>query len=201
MIACLLLAFAPLAETIPDGPFSYPGLHPREVIVVDPEHSPLLQKAYLELKSQLRESFSQRDILQTTFLYVRENLFDIEICTEQNIAQFINQFPTKEPEIPLDVFLEKKIGVCRHFALVTTYLLEQLTKENLLEGQAYLIREQIPSGRHGWTLFISRSGAWHIDPYWEIFENGKTDAGYFHLCQKYGKRTMEKQQLRWLNAD
>ncbi|NGX37577.1 MAG: hypothetical protein K1000chlam2_00733 [Chlamydiae bacterium] len=200
-LSLVLLTFPAIADTIPDGPFSYPGLYSREVIVVDPENSPLLENAYLDLKSQLHETFTEKDILQTTLLYVRENLFDLELCTDQNVIRFLLQFMDKGPEIPLETFLEKKIGVCRHLALTTTYLLERLTKDRLLDGKAYLIREQIPSGRHGWTLFLSQSGAWHLDSYWEILENGKTDAGFFHLCQKYGKRTMERQQLRWQNVN
>jgi len=181
-------------EAIPDGPFSYPGINRREVLLVDPENSPILNEAFADLKNQLEKTFDEREILLTTFYFVREHLFDLDRCTEKIVAELIQQFTGQEPEISIEIFLEEKIGVCRHIALVTTYLLHRLNLEGWIEGKALLIREQIPSGRHAWSVFISESGAWHLDPYWGIFENGKTRAGFCHLCQKYGKRAMERYQ-------
>ncbi|NGX60388.1 MAG: hypothetical protein KR126chlam3_01561, partial [Chlamydiae bacterium] len=84
-----------------------------------------------------------------------------------------------------------------HIALTTTYLLDALIEKKKLKGELFFIREQTPFGRHAWTLLLTETAAWHIDAYWGIIENGKTDAGFARLCQKYGKRVMERQKLRW----
>jgi|GEM_PF-3150162 len=189
----LLLFFPPIEEVIPEGPFSYPGKSSREVIIVDPNHAPLLDRATQSLLQQV-----EKDILQKTLCYVKEELFDLDLCDEDTLWNFIAE-TEMFPEIPLDVFLDAKIGVCRHFALTATYLIEQLIRKGVLKGEVFLIREDTPFGRHAWTLFLSEHSAWHLDAYWGVLENGKTDAGFSKLCHKYGMRVMQKQKLRWEN--
>lgn len=193
----LLSTFPKIDQAIPEGPFSYPGQSIREVITVDPDNSPLLQQACTKLKEQL-----EGDILLKTLLFVQENLFDDTRCTNENLSHLIQNFGggQLEPDIPLEVFLEEKTGVCRHIALTTTYLINDLIREGLLSGNVYLIREQTPFGRHAWTLFLTDNAAWHLDPYWGLLEDGKTRAGFSHLCKKYGKKTMEQQKVWWENA-
>lgn len=187
----LTLFFPPIEETIPEGPFSYPGKSPREVIIVDPNHAPLLEKATQNLLQQVEE-----DILKKVICYVQEELFDLEISNETELWDLIER-QEAFPEVSLEVFLDAKIGVCRHFALTATYLIEQLIQEGILKGEAFLIREDTPFGRHAWTLLLTDRGAWHLDAYWGVLENGKTDAGFSKLCHKYGKRVMEKQKQRY----
>jgi len=144
---------------------------------------------------------TEEQILETVFWYVREELFDLSLCNERLVQLFIHSlYPDEtEPEIPLETFLEHKIGVCRHIALATTCLVDRLVKEGWLEGEALLIRANCPTGRHAWTLFLSEEGAWHLDSLWGIFENGKTGAGLSKLCDNYGKRIMNEQKKRWEN--
>lgn len=199
LILSALLFLTPIIdEAIPEGPFRYPGTHPREVIVVDPENSPLLDQAYGKLEKRI-EGLTEEQILETIFWYVRDELFDLRLCKEKLVQQFIYSLHPEEtePEIPLETFLEYKIGVCRHIALATTCLVNRLVKEGWLEGEALLIRANCPSGRHAWTLFLSEEGAWHLDSLWGIFENGKTNAGFSKLCDNYGKRIMNEQNKRW----
>ena len=199
ILSTLLFLTPIIDEAIPQGPFIYPGSRPREVIVVDPEKSPLLDQAYRDLEQRLSEKFSEEQILETVFLYVRDELFDLRLCKERLVQQFIySLYPDEaEPEIPLETFLEYKIGVCRHTALATTCLVDRLVKEGWLQGKALLIRSNCPAGRHAWTLFLSEEGAWHLDSLWGIFENGKTGAGLSQLCDNYGKRIMNEQKKRW----
>ncbi len=189
-----MLTFPNINETIPDGPFSYPGQSVREVITVDPANSPLLQTACSELKSHL-----ECELLLRTMQFVSESLFEKDSCSEENIKHLLEVYAVSQesPEVSLEVFLKHKAGVCRHVALTTTYLINELIKEGQLKGQVLLIRDETPLGRHAWTLFLTEDAAWHLDPYWGIFENGKTGAGFSHLCKKYGKKTMERQKLRW----
>jgi len=189
----LSLSFPAVEETIPEGPFSYPGQSPREIIIVNPNEAPILEGATQDLLVQVEE-----EILHKTLAFVREELFDLDLCDEDKLWSFIEETGLF-PEIPLDVFLDAKIGVCRHFALTATYLIEQLIREGVLKGEVFLIREDTPFGRHAWTLFLSEQGAWHIDAYWGVLENGKTDAGFSKLCHKYGRRVMESQKKRYEN--
>ena len=189
--------FPSIDETIPSHPFCYPGICSREVICVDPDHCPLLQSAIKELEPLLSPDQTEEEILSTLLDFVSETLFHLELCTTINLNALIQKSYSPFDEIPLDYFLAAKTGVCRHLALTSTYLAHHLVKTGWLHGEAYLIRDELPSGRHAWTLFISDEGAWHLDPTWKILENGKTRAGFFHLCQKYGKRTMERQETRW----
>lgn len=189
-----------LQESIPDGPFQYPGSRPREIIVVDPDASPLLDRAYENLP--IGEGFSEEQIVEAVFYYVREELFDLNLCNPWDVRRLIwSLHPDEtEPEMALDVFLENKTGLCRHLALTSTYLIDRLIKEGRLQGEVYLIRENCPMGRHAWTLFISNAGAWHLDSLWGVLENGKTSAGFSRLCDNYGKRIMYEQEKKWQTA-
>lgn len=183
---CILAAYLSLGETIPDGPFAYEGKYPREILTVDPKNTPLLDAAYKTLKERIRKSDEEEKILETVLLLVRDELF------ERERSQEVFSNITAEEEIPLETFLENKIGICRHFALTTTLLIDRLIKEEILIGEVKLIREETPFGRHGWTLFTSGSGRWHIDPYLDSMENAKNSIGLLRLCQKYGKQTMKR---------
>lgn len=194
-----LTSLPPIQETIPRTPFAYVGLQPREVITLDPHHSPLLEKGYLELVANLSPTFSEKEILMQVADYVAQTLFDLQKCSEAAVAVLIDQlYPSvKEPEISLEVFLAAHTGVCRHLALTTTYLIDRLIQDGYLEGKAFLIRDFVRCGRHAWTLFLSEEGAWHIDAYWRVLADGKTKDGFAQLCRVYGPNTMQRQQKRW----
>ncbi|MBS0629030.1 MAG: hypothetical protein JSS30_02255 [Verrucomicrobia bacterium] len=188
-----------LQESIPDGPFQYPGSAPREIILVDPEFSPLMDKAFADLSKHLDRSFSEEKIIELVFLYVREVLFDLNLCNEQQVRTLIHSIHPneKEPEMALEIFLEHKTGLCRHIALTSSCLINRLIKDRWLHGEVFLIRENCPRGRHAWTLFLSKDGAWHLDSLWGVLENGKTSAGFSRLCDNYGKRIMNEQKKKW----
>lgn len=185
----LLFLWALLVEQIPPEPFAYSGKGPREVILFDKDRAPHFDQALATLLSRLDEEATEQEILETTTCFVRDELFDQSTPIEPLIDE--------GGEIPLETFLETRTGLCRHYALTTTLLIDQLIKGGKLDGEVYLIREETPKGRHGWTLFLSEEGAWHLDPYWDLLKNGKEEKDFLGLCQKYGKRTMEKQKLRW----
>lgn len=194
LLASIFFLAPIIQEAIPDGPFFYRGAHPREVILLDPADSPLLEAAYWDLVEQLSSSFSEVQILQVTSLYIREKLFDLTLCNEQSVRRLLEAlYPDeKEPEVSLETFLEHKTGVCRHIALTSTYLVDRLIKEGWLQGEARLVRADCIMGRHAWTLFTSPEGSWHLDCLWDVLENGKTGAGFSRLCQKYGRKTINE---------
>lgn len=195
MIALLLLALLPIDEAIPDEAFCYLGKYEREVITFDPSNCPAFDKAYQNLREHLTDLESEEDILLTTLDYVQRELFDLSLCTNPRVLEMISEDGRKE--IPLDAFLQEKQGVCRHIALCVTLLLHQLIDEEVLDGEVYLIREDLSWGRHAWTLLITKQSAWHLDAYQGIFEDGKTRAGFSNLCQKYGRDVMQRQSTRW----
>lgn len=189
--------FPEIVDAIPEGPFCYPGKYPREIIVVEPEHSPLLETATKTLISRIRSNMSEIEILAFTMQFVQEELFSAKNSSETVVQALASQFPGEEPEIPLDIFLTEKTGNCRHIALTTTYLIDQLIKQGILSGIAFLIREETPKGRHAWTLLLNNEHAWHLDIAWGILVDAKTPKGYAKLCQYYGKEVMKKQKQRW----
>lgn len=199
MIGLLFLAFVVLEERIPDEAFCYPGKYDREIITFHPESSPVFEKTYQELRNQLWYGQSEEEILLTTVNFVQQEAFNLALCTNPQVVKMIIGDGRKE--IPLDAFLEKRQGVCRHIALCVTLLIHRLIEEEVLHGTAYLIRENLPWGRHAWTLFLSEKGAWHLDAYYGVLENGKSRAGFSSLCQKYGKEVMQRQSRRWKNDD
>ncbi len=189
LLATLLL----LQDQIPDVPFTYEGKEPREAILFDPSEAPRFDAAYQALVRQLPENADEREILATACEYVHDRLFEIDQCTPEAIEA------RQGEQYPLDYFLEKKIGICRHFALTTTLLVDRLIKDEILIGTTLFIREETPQGRHAWTLFLSEKCAWHLDPYWGFLLNGKEENDFLGLCQKYGKKTMENQKKHWLH--
>ena len=197
LILFFLSLFPLIEETIPEGPFLYRGKAPREVLVIDPGNSPLLDLAIERLLELLPNPCTELEVIETTHRFIREELFDRENSSPEAISHLIQI----EEEIPLERFLEERMGICRHFALTTTLLLDRLTKIGKIEGTAMLIREETPFGRHGWTLFLTETSAWHVDPYLDILKDGKNEKDFLSLCQKYGKRTMEKQKVRWCDGN
>ena len=189
-----------MGETIPEGPFCYEGQQPREIITVDPIASPLLNEGYQKLLGQIGAEDSEEEILRKVGHFVCNTLFSLDLCTEENTKQLIESVAplAKEPEISIETFIDAQTGVCRHLALASTYLTNRLIDEGLLKGTCFLIRDQTHGGRHAWTLYLSGTGAWHLYPLWGFLENGKTEEGFIHLCQRYGKRTMERQKKRWI---
>lgn len=186
MILFLLIALTPMDETLPDGSFSYPGQNRREVILFDPDNSPHFDAAYQRLTSQITPEMEEVEILQTVGELI-ETLFDREKGSPQSIYSFAGT-----REVPLDAFLEEKIGICRHYALVAALFLKRLSNEGWIDGEARLIRRDIPDRRHGWCLFLSEDHAWHFDPLWGILEDMRTETGTLRLYQRYGKKAIDR---------
>lgn len=182
-----------LNETLPKGPVAYVGKGPREIILLDPDNSPLLKQAVDSFIMQLPKHIPEEEIINELVHYIAYELFDPSLCNEDFVFSFISE----KKEMPLEAFIEAKAGICRHIALTTVYFLEKCVEKDVLDGKAFLIREDIPSGRHGWALFLTKNSAWHIDAYWGFAIDGKNSSGFKRLCQKYGKRVMDKQKTRW----
>ncbi|MBS0653735.1 MAG: hypothetical protein JSR39_09480 [Verrucomicrobia bacterium] len=173
----------------------------REVIALNPKNSPLLNAHYNHIVAYLKSQaghLSEREVLTYVKDYIRNYMLfrstepDLVRLTDQLVADFRRERPAQSldyeqsnywsrgtttvqvPFIPIDHFIEKGIGVCRHHALIAAYILDRLTYEEppLLKGAAQHMRDNIPFGAHVWTTFINESGAkWHIDTLWDRIED------------------------------
>lgn len=189
-----------LDEEIPDPPFVYKGMSPREIITYDQKSSSLMDTYVDQFISLLPLNSSLEFTLQKLIQFVAYTLFDPRLCNEFDTYELIQKFctPTNEfPEIPLDIFLKAHIGLCRHISLCTALLLDKLIKKDLIKGNVLFIRAETPQGRHAWPLLVSERNVWSIDPYWRILEDAKTVVGWQTLCERYGEKTMEQQRFRW----
>lgn len=213
-----------LAQT----PFVSIGCVPfsRELISLDPQECPLIEKKYQELVEQLaQQELNLEVILWMTMSFVKHEVFSHHANSDHELDQFLQTWilnPTRTrqdftltkegfhfPIISIEDFAQAKKGVCRHISLVVAYFLDKLQNEESLKqqfprGQAYVVRDAIRlrSGTryHAWNLFLSddKKQAWHIDATWEVSKNIYSDSAY--LYRLYGEEVIEREKNRFLPA-
>lgn len=169
---------------------TYSGLSPRETIIFNSEDSPYFDRAYEEMKGSLREEDTEQEILTTLLFYVREKMFDPARFSLEKVHELVAT--QSSDTISLDTFIQEKTGVCRHTAFATSLMIDRLIQENILTGRVFLVREELFCGRHAWSLFISETGSWFVDAFWNLMENAKNQAGLTTLLQKYGTGAVTK---------
>ena len=109
------------------------------------------------------------------------------------------------PIMPLDDFVKSQIGLCRHHALTTAYLIDRLLSEKdpLIEGTVQHIRGNLDgpfNGAHSWdTLIPKQKGKaspekWHLDTFWDELFNFAEDQT--KLRWLYGNKMAEDQMHR-----
>lgn len=202
-----------LAHLSTIGPLAYIGSLPtqREIIYIDPAHSPLLEKHYQEFKSGI---FG--DTLN--ILYALKTYLKNQVLTSSDLYSFFSEWIGSDnrtlddftlstdgdyiPIISIEAFIEKKVGACRHMAFLSTYFLDRLIQEGFLSGTTYLVRDFISTerltGGHAWSLFIDADKqGWHIDIHWDIIKNINDPLHFQTLCSLYGKTAMDYQVQRY----
>lgn len=203
----------------------------REILVMDPNHSPALAKHFNKLLIIIQNAqaanggdISEEAILNLVRDYVRHRIFtsrnDPQLIAKVNgFVQYYQNDPNwpkaefkssqgkfQVPIIPIDEFILSGLGVCRHHALVTSYLLDRLTKEPkgapILQGTVQHMRDNIPLnkdqfGGHVWVTFISSKPSkkrWHIDTLWrEIIDFSKPQGIAYLKLRGYGELAIENQ--------
>lgn len=120
----------------------------RELILLYPQ-SPKLQEIYNTLKQEIVAGASTKEILQKIMTTTRNQLKGTDIDEFVNEQLKINGGAL----IPLDVFLERGIGVCRHHSLLNAYLLTRLVQDEILEGDVIHHRQDFKKGAHTWNVF------------------------------------------------
>lgn len=160
----------------------------REVIILDPKKSPLLDMHYKRLlvklcqhynQSEQMPPFSLKELLKNVKDYIREEIFinkgdDIDLFianwNKNQPHRYVNKSlrnrNVKLPVIPIDAFIENG-GECRHHAMVASYLVDRLS----FEFQGWLvprcvvqvIRGVRPSGgAHSWIVVTAESGEQYL---------------------------------------
>lgn len=59
----------------------------------------------------------------------------------------------EDPVVPLNLFVKKGMGVCKHRALLVGYLLERMVKEGKLKGRISVDRNTTDDGGHAWVRY------------------------------------------------
>jgi len=133
----------------------YVGAHAREILLVDPD-STLLKSYYSEL---VRDSPQQeQEILKKCFDYSRRLMtFD-----EGSVDLYLSVVKPDQI-VSLDIFLLRRTGVCRHFALLNGYFLERMIQEERLDGKVSVGRNSYAFGAHAWCRYTSKKGVTVLD--------------------------------------
>lgn len=172
----------------------------RELFYFDPTNSPLLKEHAMRLIAQIPQNATTLEILTLVLDYIRTIIFEMELCHEPTVRRFI----AKRRFLSIEEFIQNKIGICRHFAFVSTYLLDQLLENKILSGNVHYIRDIISSpfaaGGHAWSLFLDSNGTiWHLDPLWNVLQDLTDPVQLNFLYDLYGQDAIKRQLNRFLN--
>lgn len=148
----------------------------REVCTVDYEKSTVIQNVYGKLKEKIEkihEDFSSKKDLdlkgleEIVLLTIQQEIIDtfdktddsnettiVEAAKEKS-TDYVTIDGQKIPLISLDVFIEKRIGICRHRAMLFSVLASRLKKDGLLLGEVRMVRDIVKGGAHAWNLYCS----------------------------------------------
>jgi hypothetical protein len=208
-------------------PIAYLGSMPtlREVIILDPQ-SPKMIELKNELYDVLKTLPKENGVIayQVAFPkvveFLRAKLFNPDFPPsklEAKTDQFIENWEHTEKGqhakgfvdlageltqdvIPLEEFIEHKLGICRHHALALCFLVDSMIQDKLIDqGKIRLTRDNVPTannrmGGHSWTTFVSSdfSSIWHIDSLWNLVLDLKQIQNRLYLNQQYSKEAITK---------
>lgn len=151
----------------------------REIILLDPKNSPLLQKKYQSfvvylknyLAEQNKDKLSPDEFLRFVCAFMDQKVFPIRsLNLEEKVENIIKEGQKnpqflkigKMPCLPIDHFIKEKVGVCRHHSLVAAYLVDKFIKENSeccdFKGKVQMMRDNIEGGAHVWVSLICDKG-------------------------------------------
>jgi hypothetical protein len=199
------------------------GASIREVIILDPEESILSNMHFksilqaIEKFEKTHEKWNDAEIFSIVLDYVRTIIFNSgQNERSKKVERFISskkldkdmpQIRIKNaivPAINIDEFLGSRIGVCRHHAMITAYILDGLTKQTSLKtgkpflyGIVQIIRDNLPKrGAHAWVTMINSTSRIHIDTLWNKCVDFSTSEGIESLKLIYGDVPINNQLLK-----
>ena len=177
---------------------AYP--HARETLLLHLDSSPLLNTLYTSWRSELQITTVQ-EIFDQLLVYLRTVVFDMKLCQHNKIKDLVKEAALQKSsdefcsslELPIEYFVEKRAGLCRHFTLVAYYFLQRLNQETLLPRFSIeIIRMPIEThgilGRHAWLsiFFEEENRSFHFDPFWSIVIDKADPEAKQTLKNKYG---------------
>lgn len=187
----------------------------REMIILDAENSSLLKEHFNKLLAVIKNIDSKDDIAILTSItrYIKKEIFDKTENLIKNVEEFSKTYAALNPAntigykgnyiplIPIDAFIKERIGVCRHHALVTNYMIDGLIKKTILKGDVKAIRDNLDrGGGHIWNVFLSTDGKkFIIDAMWGLVKE-INECSAESLNQYYGAECMRRQSIRLLNG-
>lgn len=151
----------------------------RELILLDPSHSPLLQKCYHDYLRFLnlsrvklgKDKLDAKELVFLTEAFMSNHVFPSNSHAEKEVDDFVDGYLQKpdckkldqQPCIPIDAFLQAKIGVCRHHSLVAAYLMDRFIQHHpeqcSFQGKVQIQRDQVIGGAHAWVSLICKDGS------------------------------------------
>jgi hypothetical protein len=182
------------------------------VILLDPKNSPLLNHHFNEIVKIISEKIPiEKEICKIIAKYVRDKIFPAEHASKLKAFMITKQWDKTIPKIkikdtrvlaiPIDSFISEKLGVCRHHALVTAYIMDGLTKlcsnktnRPYLSGNVQIIRDNLKSGgAHAWTAYTTKTNMIHIDTLWNIISDFSNAKNREKLERIYGAEVILRQ--------
>lgn len=145
----------------------YLGAGPHEALVIDDQKYPEeLNRVYNGVISQMARQ-DGKSVFQKVFGVVGENLGGrqgqklidrVEAEVDKLTAKY-----GPDTKVPINDFIRKKIGYCRHRAVLGAYILERLVKEGHIRGSVSVDRNEVPGlGGHAWVRWTEPSGQVYI---------------------------------------
>lgn len=136
----------------------YLGAKQREAIVIDSKKYSGLSALYSIAKNKASVDGNVRKdlVLEAVFQTVREAMPTQNEEAVEKIAR--EHGAEKDGKIALDVFLEKRTGVCRQDALACAALLELFKEEGFIRGKPGVDRNSTELGGHAWCRYKNSDG-------------------------------------------
>lgn len=155
---------------------------PDQWTTLDPQ-SAFLEKKYQELKSSLPSGLIPRQILIHTMAFVRSSKGFNYDAKEDYVAEIDAITPqwynhihegARIAVIPIEELMIRNIGVCRHYTLLTRFLVIKLIIDHLLPaGDVYFHQDEITRqdgvrGTHAWVMYKPFHCAkfYWVDSFW-----------------------------------
>lgn len=149
----------------------YYGTYGGEAIVVDSDKYPkqydLLFDEVLNKSKSEDGSVDRGKVLQSVFTTVSEKMKYSQEGVDNTLQELAEASGSDKlidgTKVNLGDFIEDGVGVCRHQALVTGYLLQRMKKEGYIRGDASVERSQrwSPNGEregHAWVRYTASTG-------------------------------------------
>jgi len=134
------------------------GAGEREAIVVDSKKYSGINRLYEIAKQKATEGGKVRRNLALEAIYdtVNEAMsYDHNGVMDKYME---DRGLDRDGKVTLDVYIQNKLGVCRHMALACGVFIEKFNKDGILRGKASIDRNENGRGAHEWCRYTAHSG-------------------------------------------